>query len=372
MATIAIDATYTIDDPPSGVAVYSRRLIESLAACAPPHHFLICYRLSRFRRRREFLSVGRRTPPAESSRPGFSVRLFQEPLTFWLPWQADLFHSLAQRPAPFRFRKEVVTIHDIFPVTGRDYSTPEFQRKFSALLREAVQRAARVITPSAYTAEQLVQHLQVPRDRLRVIPEGVDLPLHHLTPEERVREREHLVGKGNVMVLTVGVIQTRKNTLAALRALEDLPPRFQLVLAGGDGHGSEAVYDYIRRQRLSARVLLLGHVPADSLPVLYQSADVFLFPSLEEGFGLPVLEAMANGLPVVAARTSSLPEVGGEAALYVDPSNPGDIAEKVLQAVEDSGLREKLIEKGLMRAPEFSWQRTAEATLKVYEEVLAM
>jgi glycosyltransferase involved in cell wall biosynthesis len=369
MATIALDATYAVDDRPSGVAVYSRRLIESLAACGPPHRFLLCYRLSRFRRRREFL---RPALPADSSSPGFSVRLFQDPLTFWLPWQAEVFHSLAQRPAPFRFKKEIVTVHDIFPVTGRDYSTPEFQQKFSALLREAVRRAARVITPSAYTAEQLVQHLEVPREHLRVVPEGVDLPVHHLTPEESIREREHLVGKGNVMVLTVGVIQTRKNTLTALRAMEILPPRFQLVLAGGDGHGSEAVHDYIRRQGLSSRVLLLGHVPADSLPVLYQAADVFLFPSLEEGFGLPVLEALANGLPVVAARSSSLPEVAGDAALYVDPSNPRDIAEKVLQVVEDSGRREKLIGKGLARAPEFSWRRTAEATLKVYEEVLAM
>jgi glycosyltransferase involved in cell wall biosynthesis len=369
MATIALDATYTVEGQPSGVAVYSRRLIESLAACAAPHRFLICYRLSRFGRRREFL---RPLPPAESSSPGFSVRLFQEPLTFWLTWQAELFHSLAQRPAPFRFRKEVVTVHDIFPVTGRDYSTPEFQRKFSALLREAVRRAARVITPSAYTAEQLVQHLQVPRDRLRVIPEGVDLPVRHLTPEERTQERERLVGQGKVMLLSVGVIQTRKNTLAAVRALETLPPRFQMVLAGGDGHGSEAVHNYIRRQGLDSRVRLLGHVPAHKLPALYQAADVFLFPSLEEGFGLPVLEALANGLPVVASRTSSLPEVAGEAALYVDPSNPRDIAEKVLEVVEDAGLRRKLVEGGLARAREFSWRRTAEATLKVYEEVLAI
>ena len=369
MATIALDATYTVDPQPSGVAIYSRRLIESLAACGAPHRFLVCYRLSRFRRRGEFL---RPVPRGGSSASEFSVKLFQEPLTFWLPWQAEVFHSLAQRPAPFRFRKEIVTIHDIFPVTGRDYSTPDFQRKFSALLREAVRRAARLITPSAYTAEQLVQHLQAPRERLRVIPEGVDPPARHLTLEERAQERERLVGQGNVILLSVGVLQTRKNTLTALRALEILPPRFQMVLAGGDGYGSEAVHDYIRRQGLSSRVCLLGHVPADKLTILYQAADVFLFPSLEEGFGLPVLEALANGLPVVAARTSSLPEVGGEAALYVDPLDPRDLAEKVAQVAEDAGLRQKLVERGLARVREFSWQRTAEATLKVYEEVLAL
>ena len=142
MATIALDATYTVDPQPSGMAVYSRRLIESLAALETTHHFLLCYRLSRFGRRREFLLPGAR-------RPTFSMRFFQEPFTFWLPWQARLFHSLAQRPPAFHFDKEVVTVHDVFPLTGRDYSTPEFQRKFSALLLEAVKRAARVIAVSA-------------------------------------------------------------------------------------------------------------------------------------------------------------------------------------------------------------------------------
>lgn len=300
------------------------------------------------------------------------MRLFQEPWTFWLRWQAEVFHSLAQRPAAFRYEKEIVTIHDIFPLTGRDYSTPEFQRKFGALLERAAERAVRIISPSRYTAEQLTKCVGVSADRIRVIPEGVDLPCGTLSPTERARERERLVGPGHEIILSVGVLQTRKNTLNALRALETLPARYRLVLVGGDGHGSEAIHDYIRRQGLDCRVRLLGHVAAAELPALYQAASVFLFPSLEEGFGLPVLEAMANGLPVVAAHTSSLPEVGGEAALYVDPHDPRDIADKVLRAVEDSALRHKLSQMGLARAQAFSWRRTAEATLQVYDEVLAM
>ena len=145
MSTIALDATYTVDPQPSGVAIYSRKLIEALATLDVPHRFLLCYRLSRFNRRREFM---RPLSPAGKNAPSFSVLLFQEPLTFWLPWQARLFHSLAQRPPAFRFEREIVTVHDVFPLTGREYSTPEFQRKFSALLREAVARAARVIAVS--------------------------------------------------------------------------------------------------------------------------------------------------------------------------------------------------------------------------------
>ncbi len=369
MANIGIDATYTADPQPSGIAVYSRRLIEALATLETAHRFLLCWRLSRFGQRKQFVQLAR---SSGAGRPSFSLRAYQEFLTFWLPWQTEVFHSLAQRPPAFRFKKEIVTIHDVFPITGRDYSTPEFQRKFGALLREAATRAVRIITPSQYTADQLVTHLDTPKAKIRVIPEGVVLPTRTLSLEERLEIRGRLVGLNNLMILSVGVLQTRKNTINAVRALEHLPGSYRLVLAGGDGHGSEAIHDFIRREPVGARVRVLGHVAASELPALYLAADVLLIPSLEEGFGLPVLEGMAYGLPVVASRASSLPEVGGAAALYVDPHDPRDIAEKVRQAVENPQLRAQMVVQGFQRAREFSWRRAAESTLKVYEEVLAL
>ncbi|MGB7589964.1 MAG: glycosyltransferase family 1 protein, partial [Terriglobia bacterium] len=244
--------------------------------------------------------------------------------------------------------------------------------KFSALLFEAVERATRVITSSRYTAEQLLAHTSVSENKLRIIPLGVDPPSLTLSPGERLLARARLVGESNEMILSVGVLQTRKNTLNALRALEKLPARYRLILVGGDGYGSGTIHDYIRRQGLGPRVQVRGYVALEELQSLYQSASVLLFPSLEEGFGIPVLEAMANGLPVVASRTASLPEVGGEAALYVDPHDPQDIADKVLRAVEDPELRRRMIQQGLERAQEFSWRRAAEATLKVYNEALSL
>ena len=369
MATIALDATYTVGPQPSGVAVYCRRLIESLATLECEHYYLLCYRISRFKQRRDFLRPNAIPQPR---RPRFSVRFYHNPWTFWLPWQAELFHSLAQRPPAFRFKKEIVTVHDLFPLTGKDYSTPEFQRKFSALLLEAVERAVRVITPSRHTADQLLKHTAVSREKIRVIPHGVDFPANSLSPESRVLERERLVGKGNTMILAVGWIETRKNILNALKALRHLPSRYRLVIAGGNGHGSQAVHDFIRTEGLSSRAVVLGYVPAKRLPVLYDAANVFLFPSFDEGFGFPVLEAMAHGLPVVASETASLPEVGGDAAIYVNPRDPQDIAEKVIRAAEDEGLRKPMIERGLERARQFTWRRTASAHLDVYDEVQAM
>ena len=369
MATIGLDATYAVDPQPSGVAMYSRKLIEYLRdtrngspiPCLLPPVALRAIRHSTHP-----------TSALGSRGPAFEVCLFQEPLTFWLPWRADLFHSFAQRPPAFRFEREIVTINDIFPLTGREYSTTDFQVKFSRLLEESARRAVRIISPSTYTASQLTEHVGVPREKIQIIPDGVEIPATFLTAEERVRERQQWVGQGFEMVLSVGVLQTRKNTLNALRALEKLPERYRLVLVGGNGYGSEAIHEYIRRQGFGPRVRVLGHVPGRKLHSLYQAASVLLFPSLEEGFGLPVLEGMANRLPVVASRTSSLPEVGGEAALYVDPHDPQDIADKVLRAVEDSELRRKMIQQGLARAQKFTWRRTAEATLKVYDEALSL
>jgi alpha-1,3-rhamnosyl/mannosyltransferase len=119
-------------------------------------------------------------------------------------------------------------------------------------------------------------------------------------------------------------------------------------------------------------VIRLGYVPAERLSFLYEAASVLLFPSLGEGFGFPVLEAMAHGLPVVTSKVCSLPEVGGDAALYVDPLDPADIAQSVVRATEDESFRQSMIWRGLARAHEFTWRRAAEQTCDVYDEVLAM
>ncbi|MGO8790560.1 MAG: glycosyltransferase family 4 protein [Terriglobia bacterium] len=368
MATIAIDATYSADPQLTGIGVYSRRLIETLLTLDTPHRFLVCYRLSRLGRHRHFLRPG----SVPGARARYSVTVYQEPLTFWLPWQAQLFHSLAQRPPAFHFRHEVVTVFDIFPMTGDNYSTADFRKKFSDLLLQAVGRAARVITASHATERLLISHAHVPPEIIRVIPLGVDPPAVVLSPAERLRERTRILGGEGEMVLSVGVMQTRKNTLNMLKALKTLPANYKLVLSGGDGYGSEAIHEFIRAESLGDRVKLLGYIDDAELAGLYQAASVFLFPSLEEGFGIPVLEAMAAGVPVVTSNVSSMPEVGGAAALYVDPHNPADIARKVVQAVEDSALRADCIQKGLARAGEFTWRRTAEATLAVYDEISGM
>lgn len=358
VACIAIDATYTVDRHPSGIGLSSLHLLNAIAELETPHRFLFCYRLSRFKQRARFLRP-------RSPRARIGTRLFQPPLTFWLPLEADLFHSLAQRPAPFDFGCEVVTVHDVFPLTGASYASPSFRERFSKLLWEALRRSAAVITQSEYTARQLMAHTDVDSNKVRVVRFGVTLP------ESRATAAAEKNGPGNRVVLAVGAIQHRKNTANIVRALACLPQEYELVLAGSDGYGAELVDQVIRGEGLSSRVKKLGYVSDERLAALYESAGVLAFPSLEEGAGLPVLEAMANGLPVVTARTSCLPETAGDAALYADPHDPRDIAQKIRVAVEDVAAREVLIRRGLERAKRFTWAETARATLQVYDEVLS-
>jgi glycosyltransferase involved in cell wall biosynthesis len=228
-----------------------------------------------------------------------------------------------------------------------------------------------VITTSQYTAAQLREHCGVACEKIRVIPAGVDIPAATATIDERLNERQRWVGPANELVLVVGAIQNRKNTLGAVRAIATLPERFHLVLAGGNGYGSEAVHEFIQRERLGGRVHTLGYVSSSDLENLYRAASLLLFPSFEEGFGIPVLEAMARGVPVVTANAGSLPETGGDAALYVDPHSVEDIAAKVAQIVEDGNLREEMVRRGSARAQRFTWRSTAEQTLDIYEAVLS-
>ncbi len=364
VACIAIDATYTVDRHASGIGLSSYHLVRAISEVETRHRFLLCYRLSRFKERARFWRP-------KSPRSRFGTRLFQPGLTFWLPLEADLFHSLAQRPAPFRFRHEIVTVHDVFPLTGASYSSPSFQKRFSKLLLSAVARSEAVITQSEYTARQLLVHTNVDPKKVCVIPFGVALPSSVITKEQRCREREALVGPGRHFVLAVGAIQNRKNTANIVRALKCLPQEYRLVLAGSDGYGAELVDKLIRLEQLNSRVKKLGYVSDKQLALLYQSADVLVFPSLEEGAGLPVLEAMASALPVVTAATSCLPEVAGDAALYANPHDPQDIAEKVRIAVEDAYTRDILIRKGLERVRRFTWAETARSTMRVYDAVLS-
>ncbi|HEX4593012.1 MAG TPA: glycosyltransferase family 1 protein, partial [Bryobacteraceae bacterium] len=172
------------------------------------------------------------------------------------------------------------------------------------------------------------------------------------------------------IILFVGAIQRRKNVARLVQAFEQVAAGWTLVLAGSTGFGAEEVLQQIEASPRKQDIRLLGYVSSEVLEDLYQRASIFAFPSLDEGFGMPVIDAMARGLAVLTSNMSALPEVAGEAAWLVDPVDTTAIAAGLHRLIEDQTLRERLAQQGLERTAGFTWERTVEETWKVYRELL--
>lgn len=338
MPSVALDATYSIGDVLSGVGLYSHEILHGLAAAHPETTFDFWYRPHRFfRSRREAL-------PKNARR-----RLLAGPLG---PRGAGLFHGLNQRLPGILPRRTVATFHDLFVLTG-EYSTPEFRARFAAQARDAAARADAVIAVSAFTRDQVVDLLGVERTRVHVV--------HHGTRRLKVPPMQR-----EKVILNVGAIQKRKNIARLVDAFETLDPAWRLVLAGSDGYGAEEIRARIAASSARERIAVPGYVSPQELAEWYARASVFAFPSLDEGFGMPVLEAMASGVPVLTSNRSALPEVAGEAGLLVDPREAESVAEGLRRLASDEDLRAELARRGRERAARFTWEKAVAETWEVY------
>lgn len=340
---IALDATYSLDRNLSGVGVYSREILFGLGRSHPQDRFLFCYRPHRF------LRSFRDPLPRNASRRA----LRGAP-------KADLFHALNQRvDAPAR--RTVTTFHDLFVITG-EYSTPEFRARFAEQARQAARRSDLIIAVSRFTANQVEEFLAVEPTRIRVIPHGVHVP--PAAGQNTARQN---------LVLFVGAIQRRKNVRGLVRAFERMPASWRLALAGAaDGFGAAEELQAVENSPRRSDIEVLGYVTQRELEALYRRARIFVFPSLDEGFGMPVLEAMANSVPVITSQRSALPEVAGDAALLVNPDDPEEIAAALLRLATDEALCEDLARRGRERALQFSWESTLGKTWDVYRELIAL
>jgi glycosyltransferase involved in cell wall biosynthesis len=340
--TIALDATYSIGDALSGVGLYSREMLFGLAAAHPDVRFDFCYRPHRFFR------SWRAAVPKNVNR-----RLLAEPLG---PRGAALFHGLNQRLPRLPLRCAVTTFHDLFVLTG-EYSTPEVRARFARQARDAAARSAAVIAVSAFTRSQVVSLLGVEASRVHVVHHGIrslDLP---------AVAREHVI-------LNVGAIQKRKNIARLVEAFETVDPAWRLVLAGSSGYGSPEILARIEKSPARGRISVLGYVSPGELAAWYARAQIFAFPSLDEGFGMPVLEAMAAGLAVIASNRSALPEVAGEAAIQVDPESVEALGQALGGLTRNEELRRELVQRGTARALLFTWEKAVRETWEVYRKVL--
>ncbi len=285
----------------------------------------------------------------------------------------DVFHSsdvlLWHQPGALN----VVTLYDLTALVLPEYHTAETRELQQHKLRFAREEADVVVVPSEATRRDVVTHLGIPPARVRVVYGGADSAFRPLKDREKVARALAPLGlQPGGYILHVGTIEPRKN-LARLVAAYGLvrrmlpPPLPDLVLVGTTGWQFQEVFDRVRALGLEQAVRFVGRVDANLLPAIYNGALLFVYPSLYEGFGLPVVEAMACGVPVVTSSTSSLPEVVGDAGLLVEPRDVGALAEGLAGLLRDPERRAALAAAGLRRAASFTWERAATKMRQVYE-----
>ena len=289
----------------------------------------------------------------------------------------DVYHAPSIEELPRGDRPVVVTIHDVIHKALPYTHTRETQALSDRHTKSAAERAKVLVCPSEHTRADLIKYYGVERSRTRVVPWGVDETIFRAydeTAKETLRQTYAARGLKRSFVLFVGTIEPRKNLAGIIRAFARMKTRgadpLQLVIVGGQGWLSDGLEAQIAASGLSADILRWGRASDEELCALYNLATVYAYPSLYEGFGLPILEAFACRTPVVTSATSSCGEVAGDAALTVDPADDVALADALSRCVDDAALRASLIEKGSGRLKMYSFEKAAAEMAKIYREAV--
>lgn len=293
-------------------------------------------------------------------------------------FQIDVFHSVQpfyQDVLPFYLNtnvKKVLTVHDLSTLLYPQTHT--YAGLLNFIIRNIKTRSDRIITVSENSRRDLITHMKIPDDRISVIYNAVGDQFGPLVVSDSERQRlTEAYRIPDSFVLYIGTLEPRKNIPTLLKAYHKIRADgidHRLVIVGNKGWKYQEIFELVDELDLRHDVVFTGYVPDSDLPLLYNLADIFVYPSLYEGFGLPPLEAMACGTPVISSNVSSIPEVVGDAGLLVDPLNADQIAESMRLLLDDENYRKELRAKGLIRARLFSGERTARETWAVYEEVM--
>ena len=287
---------------------------------------------------------------------------------------ADVIHGPDFVLPPAIFARRVVTIHDLAYLRYPEFAQPGITAFLSTEVPRALRAADHIIAVSETTASDLIQRLAVSRERISVIYPGVDSIFTHPAGDPSLQETRRLFQLAEPFILAVGTIEPRKNYEALIRAFAEASrqpdgPRL-LVFAGRRGWDSDSILNAGSRFQAAGKIRFLGYVPDDKLAVLYQAATALAMPSHYEGFGVPLVEAMASGTPVIASTGGSLPEIAGDAALLVAPEDIDGLKDALLQISGDADLRARLIAHGRARSQLFTWEAAARAHLRIYHEAV--
>ncbi len=286
--------------------------------------------------------------------------------------QVDILHNPMNHGLPIKqVCKSVVTIHDVIPLVFSDQYLKTFVERtyYNLALKVAISRSSMIITDSAFSMNEIIKYLDVPIKKIRVIPLACGKEFKPVLEMNRLKNVREKFGLRRPFLLTIGGNEPRKNVARLINSFEGISEKYSVDLAvvGGDWRGS----GFSKGIMKANNVYFLGSVEQEELVALYSSAELFVFPSLYEGFGLPILEAMACGSPVVASNTSSIPEVAGDAALLFDPRDQEDMNRTIMGILGSREIKEELKQKGFERAKQFTWENTLNKTMEAYRYVLS-
>ncbi len=366
---IAVNCRSFMKGRTAGIGRYARRLVEEMVRIAPEDEFLLYAPKG--------LGDRRRLPRLRARNVRIRPDYFRRGADRILG-EVDVYHAPSLEDLTVRrARRVVVTIHDLIHRTRPEAHTETTITAAERQLREIVRRADRLICTSEATRRDLHRFFPETRGRSVRIYHGVDRTVFHPPSAEERREAARVLEREGVrdpFVLFVGTLEPRKNLTGVMEAFAGcVRAGFpgDLVVAGMPGWMHEDPRRTAAARGITDRLRLLGYVTDDRLRMLYHSAEVFLCPSFYEGFGFPLVEAMACGAAVVTSNVSSCPEIAGDGALCVDPEDPGAIAAAVDRLIGDDRFRRAMRSRAERRAAEFSWERAARETLAVYHEEAA-
>jgi glycosyltransferase involved in cell wall biosynthesis len=366
---IGIDARKAHD---FGIGTYIRNLVQSLARVDTQNNYVLFVGPDSARTFRELPDRFRTVlEPA----PVYSAR--ELVALSWRLWRqkVDLYHSTHYVLPAWVPCKAVVTIHDIIHLLYPEFLPSPLAFLYAQrMIRRGLTRGDAIIAVSMSTKTDLMEYFDLSGEKIEVVYQGVSDAFRERLSDERLRDTRQRLGLDREYVLFIGNPKPHKNldnvVRAFGRALQLVDFDAELVCIGNRETADFKIRQRAERLGISDRVRLLGHVADEVLPAVYQGARLFLFPTLYEGFGLPVVEAMASGVPVITSNTSALKEVAEGYAHLVDPLDVDEIAAAIARCMSDSEHRDALARLGAQRAEDFRWSRTAEQTLQIYERVL--
>ncbi|MBA2858827.1 glycosyltransferase involved in cell wall biosynthesis [Methanococcus maripaludis] len=306
--------------------------------------------------------------------------------TLWYPYVIytlknttgfNIIHNPRHFPTIFNLKhsKYIITVHDIFGITlnSKNYETYK-KVAYRLLLPKTLKSADKIIAVSENTKNDLIKHFKIPPNKIKVIYNAANETFAKLN-EIEISNIKKKYAIDYPFIFYVGGLAAHKNIVRLIESyskLKMLGVSHKLLLAGVKRYKYNEIFETIEKLNLQKDVVFTGYVPDEDLPGLYNAADLFVYPSFYEGFGLPPLEAMQCGTPVITSNTSSLPEVVGDAGIMVNPYDVDELANKMYEVLTNEDLRKEMSKKGLERAKLFSWKKCAEEHLKVYEEVYTM